>query len=148
MIGLIQRVRKCVVTVENHEIASIGRGLLILLGIHQDDNEKDLELLARKCLGLRIFSDKHGKMNLSVTDINGEVIVVSQFTLFGDIRRGMRPYFGDAAQPEKAKDYYEKFIALLSKSDLIIKSGIFGAHMKVEIVNNGPVTIPINTREM
>lgn len=148
MIGLVQRVERCAVTVENRTLASIGRGLLILLGVHNEDNEKDTEILARKCLGLRIFPDKQGKMNLSVTDIKGEIIVVSQFTLFGDVRRGLRPYFGDAASPEKANDYYEKFLAVLEKSGLSIQSGIFGAHMHVDILNDGPVTISINTREM
>ena len=148
MIALVQRVGKCTVTVENRIVSSIKHGLLILLGVHKDDDEKDLKLLARKCLGLRIFSDEQGKMNLSVADSKGEIIVVSQFTLFGDIKRGMRPHFGDAAPPEKAQAYYEKFIALLAESDIIIKGGVFGAHMDVELINDGPVTIPIDTREL
>ena len=148
MIGLVQRVKRCTVTVEDQTVASIGNGLLILLGVHNEDNEKDLELLARKCLGLRIFPDEQGKMNLSVTDINGNIIVVSQFTLLGDVKRGLRPYFGDAAPPEKARDYYEKFMALLGESGISIKGGVFGAHMHVDILNDGPVTISINTREM
>ena len=148
MIGLVQRVGRCAVTVENQTIASIGRGLLIMLGVHNEDYEKDLEVLARKCLGLRIFPDEQGKMNLSVTDVKGEIIVVSQFTLFGDVRRGLRPYFGDAASPEKANDYYEKFIAVLEKSGLNVQGGVFRAHMHVDILNDGPVTISINTREL
>ncbi len=148
MIGLVQRVGRCTVKVEDRIVSSIGHGLLILLGVHNDDGEKDLKLLARKCLGLRIFSDEQGKMNLSVADIEGEIIVVSQFTLFGDIKHGMRPYFGEAAPPKKAQKYYEKFIALLAESDLIIRSGVFGAHMDVELLNDGPVTIPIDTREL
>ena len=148
MIGLVQRVRRCTVTVEDQTVASIGNGLLILLGVHNEDNEKDLELLARKCLGLRIFPDEQGKMNLSVIDINGNIIVVSQFTLLGDVKRGLRPYCGDAAPPEKARDYYEKFMALLGESGISIKGGVFGAHMHVDILNDGPVTISINTREM
>ena len=148
MIGLVQRVEKCSVTVEDRTVASISRGLLILLGVHHEDTEKDLELLARKCLGLRIFSDDQGRMNHSVTDVAGEIIVVSQFTLFGDVRRGLRPYFGEAAPPEKANDYYERFMALLAKSGLRIQGGVFGAHMHVDILNDGPVTISINTRDM
>jgi D-tyrosyl-tRNA(Tyr) deacylase len=148
MIGLIQRVKKCSVTVEEQTVASIGNGLLILLGVHNEDNEKDLELLARKCIGLRIFSDEQGKMNRSIKDINGSIVVVSQFTLFGDVSRGLRPYFGDAALPEKARDYYEKFMAVLRQSELNVQGGIFGAHMEVDILNDGPVTISINTREM
>ena len=148
MIGLVQRVGKCTVTVENQTCASIGRGLLIMLGVHNEDDEKDLEILTRKCLGLRIFPDEEGKMNLSVIDVKGEIIVVSQFTLFGDVSRGLRPYFGDAAPPEKANDYYEKFIAVLKKSGLNIQGGVFGANMRVDILNDGPVTISINTREL
>ena len=148
MIGLVQRVGRCTVTVENQSLASIGRGLLIMLGVHNEDDEKDLEILTRKCLGLRIFPDEEGKMNLSVIDVKGEIIVVSQFTLFGDVSRGLRPYFGDAAPPEKANDYYEKFIAVLKKSGLNIQGGVFGANMRVDILNDGPVTISINTREL
>ncbi len=148
MIGLVQRVERCAVIVENQTVASIGLGLLILLGVHHEDNEKDIELLARKCLGLRIFPDEQGRMNLSVSDINGEIIVVSQFTLFGDVRRGLRPYYGEAALPDKANDYYEKFITALEESGISIKGGVFGAHMRVDLVNDGPVTIPINTREL
>ena len=148
MIGLVQRVGRCTVTVGNQTLASIGRGLLILLGVHNEDDEKDLEILTRKCLGLRIFPDEEGKMNLSVIDVKGEIIVVSQFTLFGDVSRGLRPYFGDAAPPEKANDYYEKFIAVLKKSGLNIQGGVFGANMRVDILNDGPVTISINTREL
>jgi len=148
VIGLVQRVGRCTVTVENQTLSSIGRGLLIMLGVHNEDNEKDLEILTRKCLGLRIFPDKEGKMNLSVIDVKGEIIVVSQFTLFGDVSRGLRPYFGDAAPPEKANDYYEKFITVLKKSGLNIQGGVFGANMRVDILNDGPVTISINTREL
>jgi D-aminoacyl-tRNA deacylase len=148
LIGLVQRVNKCSVTVDDELVSSIGRGLLILLGVHNDDTEKDMELLARKCLGLRIFEDDRGKMNHSVSDVDGEIIVVSQFTLFGDVRRGLRPYFGEAAQPEKATDYYEKFIALLKESGRTVKGGVFGAHMHLDILNDGPVTISIDTKDI
>jgi len=148
MIGLIQRVEKCSVAVDGETVSSIGHGLLILLGVHSDDTDKDLELLARKCIGLRVFSDDEGKMNRSVVDIGGEILVISQFTLFGDVKRGLRPYFGDAAEPEKANGYYERFIDILSAGDVTVKGGVFGAHMHVDILNDGPVTISLNTREM
>ena len=148
MIGLIQRVEKCSVSVDNKIISSIGEGLLILLGVHCDDTEKDLLLLARKCIGLRIFSDNDGKMNLAVTDIKGEILVVSQFTLFGEVKRGLRPYFGEAAEPDKAEKYYEKFMAVLAESGIPVKGGVFGAHMHLDILNDGPVTVSINTRDL
>ena len=148
MIGLIQRVNRCRVVIEGREVSSIGRGLLIFLGIHFEDNENDLKLLTRKCLGLRIFSDEEGKMNLSVIDVGGEILVVSQFTLLGDMRRGLRPYFGEAAPPEKGNEYYERFISLLAKDCASVKGGIFGAHMHIDISNDGPVTIIINTKEL
>lgn len=148
MIGLIQRVGRCSVAVDSQEVSSIGRGLLIFLGVHGDDTEHDLEILSRKCIGLRIFPDEEGKMNRSVLDCGGEIMVVSQFTLFGDIRRGLRPYFGEAAPPHKANDYYERFMGLLSESGIGVKGGVFGAHMLVDILNDGPVTISINTRDM
>jgi D-tyrosyl-tRNA(Tyr) deacylase len=136
------------VTVEGTLVSSIGRGMLILLGVHKDDTERDLELLARKCIGLRIFPDAEDRMNRSITDIKGEILVVSQFTLFGDVRRGLRPYFGDAALPDRANDYYERFMETVSRSGIPVKGGVFGAHMHVEILNDGPVTIPIDTRSM
>ena len=148
MIGLVQRVEKCTVTVEGETVSSVGAGMLILLGVHQDDTERDLQFLARKCIGLRIFSDEDGKMNRSVTEIGGEILVISQFTLFGDVKRGLRPYFGEAAAPEKANDYYERFINILSESGIPVKGGVFGAHMHVDILNDGPVTISIDTRAM
>jgi len=147
MIGLVQRVDRCGVTVEETLVSSIGKGLLILLGVHRDDDESDLELLARKCIGLRIFPDEEYRMNRSVTDIGGEILVVSQFTLFGDVRRGLRPYFGEAAPPEKAVEYYERFMKLLAKSGIPVRGGVFGAHMRVDLINDGPVTISIDTRE-
>ena len=147
MIGLVQRVSRCTVSVAGETVASTGRGMLVLLGVHAADTEGDLELLARKCLGLRIFPDDQDKMNLSIRDVGGEITVVSQFTLFGDVRRGLRPYFGEAAPPEKATEYYERFKALLAESGLRIAGGVFGARMEVELVNDGPVTISINTKD-
>ena len=148
MIGLVQRVGRCSVSVDSEVVSSIGTGLLILLGVHQDDTEKDLQLLARKCVGLRIFPDSEGKMNRSVTDVGGEILVISQFTLFGDVRRGLRPYFGEAAEPGKGNDFYERFIRLLAENGVTVKAGVFGAHMLVEILNDGPVTVSLDTRAM
>jgi len=148
MIGLVQRVDSCAVSVDGETVSSIGRGFLILLGVHREDTDDDLDLLARKCIGLRIFSDDEGRMNRSITDVGGSFLVVSQFTLFGDVRRGLRPYFGDAALPEKANEYYERFMAELSKTGLAVKGGLFGAHMHLEIHNDGPVTITLDTRNM
>ena len=148
MIALIQRVGHCSLSVDSDIVSSIGAGLLILLGVHRDDTDKDLQVLARKCVGLRIFPDEEGKMNRSVTDSGGEILVVSQFTLFGEVKRGLRPYFGEAAEPEKAQDYYQRFMAVLRESGLPVKGGVFGAHMHLEILNDGPVTIYINSRDL
>ncbi len=148
MIALIQRAGHCSVSVDSDIVSSIGAGLLILLGVHRDDTDKDLQVLARKCAGLRIFPDDEGKMNRSVTDSGGEILVVSQFTLFGEVKRGLRPYFGEAAEPEKAQDYYQHFMAVLRESGLTVKGGVFGAHMHLEILNDGPVTIYINSRDL
>ena len=148
MIALIQRVTRCSVRAEGQEISSIGRGMLILLGVHKDDTDHDLGLLVRKCAGLRIFPDDAGKMNRSVMDIGGEVLVVSQFTLFGDVRRGLRPYFGDAAEPAKAESVYESFMAALRDTGIPVNGGVFGAAMQVELVNDGPVTIRIDSKEI
>jgi D-tyrosyl-tRNA(Tyr) deacylase len=148
MMGLVQRVDSCTVKVDDEIVSSIGQGFLILLGVHCEDTDEDLDLLARKCTGLRIFSDEEGKMNRSIADIGGSFMVVSQFTLFGDVRRGLRPYFGDAALPDKANEYYERFMGELAKTGRPVQGGVFGAHMHVEIHNDGPVTIPIDTRGM
>jgi len=146
MIGLVQRVDRCSVTVGDRQVSSIGQGLLIFLGVHHEDSENDLLLLSRKCLGLRIFSDEQDRINLSVRDVGGEILVVSQFTLLGDVKRGLRPFFGDAATTEKANNYYERFMTLLAKDGIRVKGGIFGAHMHVDSINDGPVTIILDTR--
>jgi len=148
MIAVVQRVDRCSVDVDGETVSEIGRGLLILLGVHAGDGEDDLKLLARKCIGLRIFPDERERMNYSVKDIGGEILVVSQFTLFGDVRRGLRPYFGDAAPPEKADDYYRKFIDLAASEGITVKGGVFGAHMHVDLVNDGPVTIILDTEAL
>lgn len=139
---VVQRVNRAQVTVENKITGSIGRGLLLLVGVHEDDDVKILNWVCNKILKLRIFEDDQGKMNESVRDIEGEILVVSQFTLYGDVEKGNRPSFVKAAKPEKAERIYEQMIEILEKNlDTTVQSGIFGAMMDVKLTNSGPVTI-------
>ena len=138
---VIQRVNSASVTIENKLYSSINKGLLVLFGVEKDDSENMLEYFAQKLLKLRIFEDEQGKMNKSVLDIEGEILVVSQFTLCADCKKGTRPSFDNAKEPKVAKEYYEKFVEILKKSGINIKTGVFGAHMQVGLINNGPVTI-------
>ena len=138
---LIQRVSKASVTVEGQTISSIGKGLLILLGIGHGDSDDQVTFLAEKVSNLRIFEDERGKTNLSVLDVKGEAIVVSQFTLYADTRKGRRPSFIDAALPDVAEPLVNRFAELLSEHGVPTQTGKFGAHMEVEIHNDGPVTI-------
>ncbi|HID96032.1 MAG TPA: D-tyrosyl-tRNA(Tyr) deacylase [Candidatus Latescibacteria bacterium] len=143
---VFQRVKKARVTVGDRVVAEIGAGAVLLVGIRRDDTSKDVEFLARKCLGLRVFEDGEGKMNLSVSDIHGDLLAVSQFTLYGDTRKGRRPSFTDAAPPGKAHQLYEEFVSVLRTSGLRIQKGSFGELMLVEIHNDGPVTLIIDSR--
>ena len=138
---LIQRVSHASVTVNEQTISSIGKGLLILLGIGHGDGEEQVKFLAEKAANLRIFEDEQGKTNLSVLDVKGEAIVVSQFTLYADARKGRRPSFTDAALPEIAEPLVNRFIELLHGHGVPTQTGKFGAHMEVKIHNDGPVTI-------
>lgn len=138
---LIQRVSQASVTIEGKTISKIGKGLLILLGIGHGDDEQQVSFLAEKTANLRIFEDEWGKTNLSVLDVKGEAIVVSQFTLYADTRKGRRPSFTDAAPPEAAAPLVERFIEVLGGYGVPTQGGIFGEHMQVEIHNDGPVTI-------
>ena len=138
---VIQRVDKASVTIENKLHSSINKGLLVLFGVEKDDSEDMLEYFAQKLLKLRIFEDEQGKMNKSILDIEGEILVVSQFTLCADCKKGTRPSFDNAKEPKVAKEYYENFVEILKKSGINIKTGVFGAHMQVGLINNGPVTI-------
>ena len=138
---VIQRVDSASVTIENNLHSSIKKGLLVLFGVEKDDSEDMLEYFAQKLLKLRIFEDEQGKMNKSILDIEGEILVVSQFTLCADCKKGTRPSFDNAKEPKVAKEYYEKFVEILKKSGINIKTGVFGAHMQVGLINNGPVTI-------
>jgi D-aminoacyl-tRNA deacylase len=151
MRAVVQRVRLCRVLVEGKVVGEIGAGLLVLLGVSKTDNEAAADYLADKILGLRIFEDADGGMNLSVQDMQGakpvEVLVVSQFTLYGDVRRGKRPSFDAAARPEEAKRLYEYFVARIRTTGLRCETGVFQAMMDVELVNEGPVTIMLDSEK-
>lgn len=139
---VLQRVSQASVSVENEQIAIIDKGLLLLVGVHEDDTDEQMEWLADKILKLRIFDDQEGKMNLSVQDVGGEILVVPQFTLYGDYEQGNRPSYFEAAGPDKAEKLYEDMVSYYKKnSDLNIKSGRFGAYMDVQLRNDGPVTL-------
>src|SRR5512134_3172602 len=138
---LLQRVSKASVTVEGQTISSIGKGLLILLGVGHGDGEEQAKFLAEKITNLRVFEDEQGKTNLSILDVKGEAIVVSQFTLYADSRKGRRPSFIDAALPDVAEPLVDRFVELLRSHGVPTQTGKFGAHMEVEIHNDGPVTI-------
>jgi D-tyrosyl-tRNA(Tyr) deacylase len=142
---VIQRVAEARVSVGEEIVSGIGRGLCILLGIGVNDSEKDAEFLASKIGNLRIFTDEQGKMNRSVRDIHGELLVISQFTLYGDCRKGNRPSFSAAAAPEPAKSLYDNFVQRLRQTELKVVTGEFRAHMKVALVNDGPVTLILET---
>lgn len=149
MKAIIQRVLHAQVKVDNNVCGKIEKGLLILLGVETDDSEYEADLLSSKIANLRIFSDENDKMNLSLIDVKGSVLVISNFTLCGDCRKGRRPFFGDAARPEMAQSLYEYFCNSLKKYGVEkIEKGIFGADMKVELLNDGPVTISINSKEL
>ena len=145
MRAVAQRVTRCRVLVEGEVVGEIGPGLLVLLGVGKGDNEAAADYLAEKVLGLRIFEDDQEKMNLSVQDASGEVLVVSQFTLFGDVRRGKRPSFDAAARPEEAKRLYEYFVAKIRAAGIRCQIGRFQAMMDVELTNQGPVTILLDS---
>lgn len=139
---VVQRVSSASVMVGNEITGAIKKGLLLLVGIHHDDTAEQMKWMCEKILKLRIFEDENDKMNLSVTDVKGGILVVSQFTLYGDTRKGTRPSYIDAARPEKAEPLYEAMIQYLSEySELIIQTGKFGAMMDVQLTNDGPVTL-------
>lgn len=138
---LIQRVKNSNVKVDNKIIGNINKGLLVFVGITHNDTKQDIEKLCKKMCKLRIFEDENNKMNLSIKDIEGELLVVSQFTLYADCSNGNRPSFTNAAKPEFANELYEYFIECCKKEVNIVKKGCFGAHMEISLINDGPVTI-------
>ena len=147
MRAVVQRVTRAKVTVESVTVGEIGNGLVVLLGVARDDTRKDAEYLAEKITALRIFDDRDDKMNLSVNDVAGGLLVISQFTLYGDIRRGLRPSWIDAAPPEVAEPLYDFFVEHVRKSITHVETGTFRAMMQVELVNDGPVTILLDSRK-
>ena len=147
MRAVVQRVSRCSVSVKGEVVGRIGAGLLVLLGVSKNDNESGADYLAEKVLGLRILEDQQGKMNLSVRETGGELLVVSQFTLLGDVRRGKRPSFDAAAAPEEAKRLYEYFVNKIRAAGVRCETGQFQAMMDVELVNSGPVTILLDSEK-
>ncbi|MFQ5584322.1 MAG: D-aminoacyl-tRNA deacylase [Calditrichia bacterium] len=147
MRAVIQRVKEASVEINGKIVGEIEQGLVILLGISQDDSEVDADYLADKIPQLRIFNDAAGKMNLSLLDVNGKILAISQFTLYGNTRKGRRPSFVKAAPPEIAKPLYEYFIERISKHHISVEKGVFGAMMLVKIFNDGPVTILLDSAE-
>jgi D-tyrosyl-tRNA(Tyr) deacylase len=147
MRAVIQRVKRASVKVEGKSVGEIGKGLLVLLGVGRDDSEDDAKYIADKVSHLRIFEDSDGKMNLSVLDVGGAALVVSQFTLFADCRKGRRPSFVDAGEPKQAQELYAKVIHYLGQVGVPTSEGIFQTSMDVELVNSGPVTILLDSRK-
>jgi len=141
---VIQRVSSASVEVDGEPVAAIGAGFLVLVGVGRDDRDDDAERLAEKVVHLRVFADEAGKMNRSLLDVAGEALVVSQFTLYGDLRKGRRPSFADAAEPEIAASRVEALAAALEARGVAVGRGVFGAHMRIELVNDGPVTLVLD----
>jgi D-tyrosyl-tRNA(Tyr) deacylase len=148
MRAIIQRVNRAQVSVNEKVVGAIGNGLLVFLAVHVDDEDIDLDYIVKKTMNLRIFPDANDKMNLSVIDVDGEILVVSQFTLYGDLRSGNRPSFVESAGREKAILYYEAYQERLRKQGIPVESGVFGAKMEVTLLNSGPVTIQLDSRKI
>lgn len=148
MRAVVQRVKESDVTVDGKITGAIGQGLTVLLGVEDGDDEKDAAYMADKISGLRIFEDSEGKLNLSVQDIGGKILAISQFTLLGDVRKGKRPSFSTAARPEEANRLYRHFIDLVKEKNIEVQEGIFQADMMVKIYNDGPVTILLDSKKL
>jgi D-tyrosyl-tRNA(Tyr) deacylase len=148
MRAVVQRVSRAAVRVDGAVTGAVARGLLVLLGVGREDGEEDARWMADKLAQLRVFEDGEGKMNRSVADVGGGLVVVSQFTLFGDARKGNRPGFTDAAPPEVANPLYERTCGLLREKGLPVGTGVFRAHMDVELVNDGPITILLDSKKL
>ena len=148
MRAVIQRVTRANVTVDEQVVGEIKNGLVVLLGVARDDTQEDVEYLINKIVALRIFDDEEGKMNRSLKDVSGGLLVVSQFTLYGDVRRGLRPSWSDAAPPETAEPLYERFLTKAREVVELVQAGSFRKMMEVELVNDGPVTILLDSRKL
>jgi D-tyrosyl-tRNA(Tyr) deacylase len=148
MRAVVQRVSRASVNVEEQVVGEIGAGLLVLLGVSIADTEADADYVAEKIAGLRIFADEEGKMNCNVADAGGAVLAVSQFTLYGDVRRGKRPSFDQAARPERARELYEYFVAQVRRRGLRCETGVFQAAMSVALTNEGPVTVLLDSSKL
>jgi len=148
MRAVIQRAKRAKVVVEGEVVAKIEEGLLLFLAVGKDDSEKDVEYLSEKVVGLRIFEDDNGRMNLSVEDIKGDILVVSQFTLYGDCRKGKRPSFDESASPDTAEQLYNLFVERIGKKGIRVETGRFGTIMDVHLVNSGPVTIMLDSKKL
>lgn len=148
MRAVVQRVKSAKVTVDEKKVGEIGGGFLVLLGVCDADDDTDLKYMADKILGLRVFEDAAGKMNLSLGDVGGELLVVSQFTLYGDCRKGRRPSFDKAGNPDHANRVYEQFLDYCKMQGFKTEHGIFGADMQVELVNDGPVTLLLDSKKL
>lgn len=148
MRAIVQRVKNASVTVDNKIIGEISHGLLVFLGVGNGDTDADLKYIADKIIGLRIFSDADDKMNLNVTDVQGEILVISQFTLYGDCRKGRRPNFTSSMEPKGAEEMYKKFIKYIRLQGIKTEHGEFGADMKVSLLNDGPVTLILDSSKI
>lgn len=148
MRAVVQRVKNASVRIDGEICGQINQGLLVFLGVSKEDAESDITYISDKITGLRIFEDENEKMNNSIMDINGEILVISQFTLYGDCRKGRRPSFDSAMRPSEAEEMYEKFVEYIKKSGLKTETGRFGADMKVELLNDGPVTIILDSSKI
>jgi D-aminoacyl-tRNA deacylase len=148
MRAVVQRVSSANVTVDGEVVGRIGRGFLVLLGVAHDDEQADVVYTAQKLIGLRVFEDEDGKMNRSLQDVGGAMLIVSQFTLYGDCRKGRRPSFIEAAPPEKADSLYRQVVAEIRGQGIVVETGRFQAQMQVELVNDGPVTLLVDSRKV
>ena len=148
MIAVIQRVEEASVSISGEEISRIGKGLVVLVGISRDDTDRDVHFIAEKITAMRIFSDESGKMNRSVLDVNGETLIVSQFTLLADVWSGRRPSFTEAAASNVAKPLFDRVVDRVKRLGVGVKTGVFGAMMEVKLVNDGPVTVIVDTRKL
>ena len=148
MRAVVQRVRQASVTVDGKLTGSIGQGFLVLLGVSSGDSEADVKYIADKVAGLRVFTDEAGKFNLSLSDVGGSVLAVSQFTLYGDVRGGRRPSFTEAAGAEEGRRLYDAFVEAVRARGFVVETGVFGAHMDVGLINDGPVTILMDSRKI